>query len=209
MDEESYLCDGLIEYYNDKLEKFPDSPRAVDWKDTNAQKIRFDILSEVIQTCSNFSINDLGCGLGDYFAYLETKYKDFKYHGFDISTNMIEKASKRFENHNVKFSVSSKPQTKSDYTIASGIFSVAPNAKQDQWEERNFNIIDRMWNMSNRGIAFNMLSNFSQIEKRAPHLFYADAGQVASRLIEAYGCEMRLIYKPNLYEFSILMWRHL
>lgn len=208
MDAGSYLSEGLIDYYEGKLSNYPDSPRSVDWKDLNAQTIRFEILSELIQSHSNYSLNDLGCGLGDYYSYLETKYEDVKYHGFDISNKMIDAARMKYKNRNADFNVSSKPLIKSDYTVASGIFSVAPNANVGLWEERNFNVIETMWHMSNRGIAFNMLSNLSHLEKRAPHLYYADAGLVVNHLLSSYNCELKLIFKPELYEFSILMWRN-
>jgi hypothetical protein len=38
----------------------------VGWKNEAAQQIRFDQLAKLIEPCPGFTINDLGCGVGDF-----------------------------------------------------------------------------------------------------------------------------------------------
>jgi 2-polyprenyl-3-methyl-5-hydroxy-6-metoxy-1,4-benzoquinol methylase len=207
MNNSSYLDQELIEYYDSKLSSFRNGPKAVDWKDNLAQETRFEILTKVCRKSANFSVNDLGCGVGDLYSFMVGKRLDVAYHGYDISSKMLTAAQENHKTSNARFSQSSIPTALADYTIASGIFNVAPNAEKNHWEERNFEIISHMWKMSREGIAFNMLSTVSDEEKRAEHLHYCNFGDTINRLLGTYKCEINAIYKPELFEFSILMWR--
>ncbi len=207
MSNSDYLGLELIEYYDSKLSVHGHGPRAVDWKDNKAQETRFEILTQICTESSSFSVNDLGCGLGDLYSFLEKKGFEFQYHGYDISSKMVTAAKENYKNQNAKFTQSSIPTSLADYTIASGIFNVAPNAEQENWEKRNFEIIAQMWEMSTIGISFNMLSNLSEVEKRAEHLHYCNFGETINRLLTIYKCEINAIYKPELFEFSVLMRR--
>ena len=58
-----------IQYYID-LKNEQNNAKRVGWKDKDAQNVRFEKLLGLIQEDNGFTINDLGCGLGDFLKFI-------------------------------------------------------------------------------------------------------------------------------------------
>ena len=102
----------ISKYYNEKLTLHGSTPLGVDWNGLSSQFQRFGELCKVMDTKKNFSINDFGCGYGALYDFLiQSDYKNFQYHGNDISPLMIQSAHERFKGFkDVSFVESTKPQ---------------------------------------------------------------------------------------------------
>src|SRR5207253_1573561 len=100
--------------------------------------------------------NDLGCGYGALFDYLDSHYRDFAYNGSDVSTDMVRAAQDRHANRlNARFTVAAEPPEMADYGIASGIFNVRLGRSDAEWYnylEATLDVLDRT---SRLGFAFN------------------------------------------------------
>ena len=83
----------VISYYNQLLEKNKDGPQSVGWGSKKSQNIRFKVLAE-IGNLKNKKILDYGCGLGDFYKFLQ-KYKIGDYVGYDINGKMVKRAMKK------------------------------------------------------------------------------------------------------------------
>ena len=118
------------------------------WGSVESQVKRFKILSE-IGDLTGKSVLDVGCGFGDLYDYL--KYKISYYVGIDINPKQIEEAKKRYP---VEFHIGKidKVMGHFDYVFASGIFNL------EKWKGTN-ETIQRMFELSDIGIGFNMLSD--------------------------------------------------
>ncbi|TAD97670.1 MAG: class I SAM-dependent methyltransferase [Bacteroidetes bacterium] len=139
------------------------SPESLGWASSESQIIRFQILSQ-IDHLSNTSILDLGCGYGDFKLYLDQFFQNIQYTGIDMMPDFLEKAFENIGNlPNVKlfhanFSEIELPKT--DYVMASGIFCYKSQIPDDHQ-----NMIKKMFESAQKGIAFNMLDskmNFSE-----------------------------------------------
>ena len=69
----------VAEYYTSKLAQHGETPRGVDWNGEQSQMLRFEQLSKIVDTSTQFSINDLGCGYGALYDFLAHKYESFSY----------------------------------------------------------------------------------------------------------------------------------
>lgn len=67
------LISEVADYYADKLARYGDTPRGVDWNGEESQRLRFDNLCRIIDRDTDFSLNDLGCGYGALSDFLKNR----------------------------------------------------------------------------------------------------------------------------------------
>lgn len=146
----------LRRLHDDLLERHPiGSYASLGWSDPAKQRSRFSVLSDIGDLCGH-SVLDLGCGYGDFKAYLDELYSQITYVGIDLIPTYIEYANQHFSHDanatfiNGDFSKIDLPR--SDYIFASGSFSLNFS------NYRNYLIfmIRRMYAACNYGIGLNL-----------------------------------------------------
>tara|TARA_B110000259_G_scaffold184946_1_gene233009 strand:+ start:6602 stop:7669 length:1068 start_codon:yes stop_codon:yes gene_type:complete len=151
-----------IEYYNlisylHSYKNFKNSFKSLQWGSIKSQKTRFNVISNLIfdhTSQKNFSLLDVGCGLGDFYSHINKNYK-VSYTGIDNCPFFIKHAINKY--HNTNFYITSIfnkfffSKIKFDYVIASGLFTFF-NSKY-----LFHKAILAMWNLSKKGIIFNCL----------------------------------------------------
>lgn len=163
-----------IALYRSLLTEHGDSYRSLDWGSSESQIKRFEILAD-IGIRKDDSLLDVGCGLADFYEWLQCHRPGVNYSGIDITPEMIERAKVRFPG--VKFSNSTIfdmdiSDGTFDYLCASGIFFY----REEDPKGYMFKVISRMFNASRKGIAFNSLSEWSTNKLECE--FYADPFEV-------------------------------
>jgi SAM-dependent methyltransferase len=196
----------VIRYYSDKLAEHGETPRGVDWNSAESQVVRFKQLSQVINSSSGFSINDLGCGYGALLDYLRMNYHSFVYNGFDVSADMIDSAHGRYlDSRDARFTVAAEPLESADYGVASGIFNVRLVCAEAAWQEHvetTLGILDRT---SRVGFSFNCLTSYSDTGRRRDYLYYADPCRLFDLCKQRYSRNIALLHDYGLYEFTIIV----
>ena len=196
----------VAEYYSLKLLEHGANFRGVDWNSEASQSLRFDQLSKIFQVDEEFSVLDWGCGYGSFYGYLLKHCRRFKYHGIDVSPDMIREAKQRFQNCiNASFSCSNTSTQKVDYIVASGIFNVKLNCSNMTWFTHIQNTISAFASNSRRGFAFNCLTSFSDPDRMREDLYYADPCILFDLCKKTYSRNVALLHDYGLYEFTILV----
>lgn len=202
----NFLADVSI-YYESKLGQFGTTPRGVDWRDKESQKLRFIKLAQLFPDSRSFSVNDLGCGYGAFANFLNAHYPRGRYCGYDISKNMISAAQKKNPEISTNFFHIFRAQEMktSDYTISSGIFNVKLNHHQKDWENFVLKTIGDMNHVSRRGFSFNVLTSYSDKDKKRADLYYADPCFLFDFCKKHFSKKVTLCHDYNLYEFTIVV----
>lgn len=196
----------VAKYYSNKLAEHGETPQGVDWNGDESQKLRFMQLTKVIEQPLNFSLNDLGCGYGAFFEFLNVSCRDFIYNGYDISIDMIQAGRSRFsKNPNAHFSVASEPLEIADYGVSSGIFNVKLGQNNQKWCDYIEFTLDVMNRTSRKGFAFNCLTKYSDEEKMQKYLYYADPCVFFDLCKKRYSRQVALLHDYGLYEFTIIV----
>ena len=196
----------VAEYYSAKLAKYGETPRGVDWNGEESQLLRFEQLSKIIVEPTGFSVNDLGCGYGAMLGYLESRFCNITYRGFDVSSDMICAARKRYAGRsNSYFAVSAEPSDTADYGIASGIFNVRLACNDVEWFNHITATLDVLDRTSHCGFAFNCLTSYSDADKMRDYLYYADSCVLFDLCKRRYSRHVALLHDYELYEFTILV----
>jgi SAM-dependent methyltransferase len=198
----------LENYYQNNLSKHGSNAQGVGWKNEEAQRIRFDQLLKVIHSQNGFSINDVGCGVGDFSAYLKGKFSDTKYFGYDLMPQMIEKAKEKYsEDESVRFyEVGLLSEMKlADYSVASGIFNLKFDQAESQWNEYIIETISILNDKSIMGFSFNSLTKYSDKEFMKPELYYTDPLWLFDYCKINFAKNVALLHDYGQYDFTILV----
>lgn len=212
-DPTSQMLGHVAEYYSDRLKKFGATARGVDWNDPKGQFLRFEQLGKLIletkSTEKILSIADYGCGYSAFLDYIRQSFpKDVEYDflGLDVSPDMIEASRQRWQSDKrARFIVGHQPDEKTDFSVASGIFNVCLEADHAEWLEYILATLKTMARFSNRGFAFNCLTSYSDEDRKADHLFYADPCHIFDYCKSNFSRNVALLHDYDLYEFTILV----
>ena len=200
------ILENINHYYTDKIKIYGATPKGVDWNGEESQFIRFEQLSKIINK-DIFSINDIGCGYGKYFEYLQNRFLNFNYYGFDLSQEMIKNAKSLYSNKGGGFMQvdNLKNIKKADYSVASGIFSVKMEHNESEWLSYILATLEEMNEKSIKGFSFNMLTKYSDKEYMKDNLYYADPLFIFDYCKRNFSKQVALLHDYGLYEFTILV----
>ncbi|MFM2048286.1 MAG: hypothetical protein RI955_834 [Bacteroidota bacterium] len=199
------IKDEVSKYYNEKIKEHGASSKGVDWNGIESHNLRFEQLTKIIEADAS-SIIDYGCGYGAIIDYLDTKYKNFKYTGFDIASEMIDAGNKKYANRkNISFHQKLDTIEKHDYCIASGIFNVRLKNNDADWEAYILATLHEMNNLCTKGFSFNILTSYSDKEYMRDYLYYAKPDWLFDYCKRNFSKKIALLHDYELYEFTILV----
>jgi SAM-dependent methyltransferase len=199
------LYKEIDNYYSDKIKKHGATPKGVDWNGEEGQFTRFEKLSKIIKTDSP-TVNDVGCGYGKYLEYLIKNYTKFQYRGYDLSNEMIKKASNQYPNYKFFHITSLHEMTNAEYSVSSGIFNVKMKFSDTKWLSYILDTLEQINLKSDKGFSFNIL-NLKECNKKfiKNHLYYADLDFFYNFCRKNFSKNILALDNYNLHEFTILV----
>jgi SAM-dependent methyltransferase len=199
----------LEKFYHLHLQQQEVNAQRVGWKNKADQQVRFEQLTKVITPSTTGSINDLGCGLGDFAQYLqENGFARLTYVGYDIMEQMVRRAivlnqqSPQCRFIGIR---QAADMLDADYTVASGVFNVRLGVSDESWLNHVLEIILQMDLKSRKGFAFNALSNYSKPALRNADLYYADPLFLFDYCKRRFSENVALLHDYDQEDFTILV----
>jgi len=150
-----------VRWYVDKVRRYGFDHRGLGFRTRSAQEKRFEALLSLGELDGR-SVLDVGCGFGDFLAFLDKRGIRARYTGLDVCAPMIERckavyAGRRDAEFVVADVLDHEPARQYDFVFASGIFGLdAPGAR-----DRIRPTIERLFAWSRVGMAVNFLSTRS------------------------------------------------
>lgn len=198
---------AIERYYADRLQAHGATARGVDWNGEDSQHLRFEHLGALWASSgpgSVLDVVDFGCGYGGLVDFLRDRGHRLRYQGYDISPAMIAAAQPRARD-GVSFTSDASALAAADYAVASGIFNVKLDSGDAEWEAYIRSSLDRLAALARRGFAFNVLSTYSDEDKRSPRLYYADPLRWFDYCKRHHSPRVALLHDYPLYEFTVLV----
>lgn len=202
------LKETVIAYYTSKLEEHGPTAKGVDWNGEESQRIRFSQLTERFVLTNQTSILDYGCGYGALVDFMRAKGLQSQYIGIDWAGKMIEEAKRLHpadENASFLRLDDSSDIPTADFTIASGIFNTMIDQSIERWKEYVDQTIASLNSSCTSGFSFNMLTSYSDLDRRRRDLYYADPNYYFDLCKREYSKQVALLHDYGLYEFTIVV----
>lgn len=200
------IVERVARYYTGKLVEHGPVARGVDWSSSESQALRFEQLARLLDRSRRFTLNDYGCGYGALVGYLRASGFDFAYRGFDASEAMVRRARELHgDAPDVAWTTGPGALEPADYTVASGVFNVRLDTAEEEWRAYVLDGIATLARLSRRGFAFNLLTKYSDAERKRADLFYADPCELFDHCQRTFSREVALLHDYGLYEFTMLV----
>jgi SAM-dependent methyltransferase len=190
-------------YYQNKINEFGSTALGVDWSSENSQYQRFERLLKYIPIKENDSILDFGCGYGALLDYLKSRHIFPNYTGLDWVSEMLEVAAIRNPEVAVNF-ISELPSNRTwDYVTMSGVFNVKGETQVDEWEVYLTETLNSVIQLATKGISFNLLTSFNDLNRRKDHLYYCDPREIALKINLESPFVLIIDHSYELWEFTV------
>ncbi len=202
----------LDQYFTEKLETYGATAQGVDYNGPEAQRLRFEVLSKIIDSSRPFTVIDYGSGYGAFFDFLATKNWQFEYYGVDLIEKMVITAREVHKDFpNAHFTTDEKELPVADYLVAASVFNIKMDCPYDEWQRMVTETLIRMDALCSKGFAFDMLTKYSDPERMAsrPDLFYADPLFFFDFCKRNFSRNVALLHDYGLYDFTILVRKDL
>jgi cyclopropane fatty-acyl-phospholipid synthase-like methyltransferase len=196
------------EYYEASLARFGDDPRGVNWRDAETQRLRFAVLCGVGDLTGR-RLHDVGCGLAHLADYLRDERVACEYVGSDISPAMIEQARRRLSTTRLEvadlLAQTPAPWMRADYVVTSGLFHVRGSRSPEEWRGFVQAMVQRMFEMAGRGIAFNMMTSYVDYEDA--HLYYSPPAEMLDFCMRHLGRRVVVRHDYPLWEYTVYAYK--
>lgn len=197
------ILKSVEELYSNNLDKYGITSKAVGWNTEECQHLRFEKLLQFIPRDVHITVNDLGCGYGAFFSFLDINgYLVDKFYGYDISAKMLEKANEVIGNDTRVELINSPVLThKTDYSFVSGIFNVKCDADERSWLDFILLTLDNLNENSTKGFSFNLLTKY--VDFTRDDLYYADPSYFFDLCKIKYSKKVNLVHDYDLWEWTL------
>lgn len=198
--------DKVRNYFTEKLEQHGATHRGVDYNSTQAQHIRFQQLIKVIDASVEYSLLDFGSGYGGMYDYLRGLGHSLRYVGYDIAEPMVDKGRETHPgDSNCLFFSDIEDVPVLEYAVVSGTFNMKLDADFDAWTKIVVESLEQMNARATKGLAFNMLTKYSDSDKMRPDLYYGDPCFFFDYCKRNFSRNVALLHDYDLYDFTILV----
>lgn len=203
---ESPELENVKNYFTEKLKAHGPTHLGVDYNSTASQEARFLQLIKIIDADARYSLLDFGSGYGAMYDYLLRLGHHLQYVGYDIAEPMIAKGRElHYDNPDCLFTSSMEEIPILDYAVVSGTFNMKLDADAESWTEIVIEALKQMNTHASKGLAFNMLTKYSDTDKMRPDLYYGDPCFFFDYCKRNFSRNVALLHDYNLYDFTIIV----
>ncbi len=192
----------IVNRYRERLATHGAGPQALATGNAERRAIRFGVLAG-IGDLAGCSVLDIGCGLGDFYAYLREQGVNVNYTGYDITPEFVAEAAGRYPEASFELrdvQTDGIPQ-KFDYVVSSQTFNnrLAHDDNRVVMQE----VIRLAHDAARRGVAFDMVTD--QVDFREDRLFYYSPEEMF-RFAKTLTKRVQLRHDYPLYEFALYLY---
>lgn len=192
----------LIDNYRSLLEQHGEGPGVAHYKTIESQFMRFKQLVN-IGDLSGASVLEVGCGIGDFYAYLQEKVGNITYRGVDIVPEIVESAKRKHPD--IQFEcrdILSDPISEDfDYVLISGVFN---NAIPDSVGFMRA-LLEASFARSKKALGFNFISTY--VNYTEPDFAYFDPTELFKWCLDNLSRKVSMFHHYERTDVCVFVYR--
>ena len=194
--------DEIVKRYQRRISEHGETFLSLGSGSKEHQNIRFNILKDKIK--NNYSILDVGCGLGDFYNYLIQNDIHVDYYGVDLVPEFINQAKKTYPG--VKFEVrdileNSFDNDSFDVVVCSQVLNY--NLSDESNIDNAKLMIKQMHAISRVHLVCDFVTDY--VDYKDDHLFYYKPEEIFS-FCKTLSKRVDLIHSYPLFEFCVFLY---
>lgn len=196
-------------YYGELLDRFGAGVDAVASGKQIYKDLRYKKLSQVLADDNDFTVHDVGFGVGHYYEYLKQQFPDkkFEYSGSEVTKGFVEHCDKAYPDD--KFYHRDLAETsfddKYDYLIFGGTFYHKVDTPDDEFTKFVEAILPNAFAMSKKGISFNFITE--HVDFQYPDLYYGEIEKITRFVVNNLSRYFTIDHAYPLYEFTMCVYQ--
>lgn len=203
------IADSQGKYYGSLFKKYSYSPLAVGSENEINKKIRFLKLSKCFLDDNDFSLHEIGYGLGHYYEFLKLNYpqKKIRYSGSEVCEEFADYCREKYPecDFQLRNLANKKFKEKYDYIVFGGTFYHIEDNNKNNWEKFIEAMLKNGFQNARKGISFNMITAYCDYFKKG--LFYCDPNYAIKFIIKNLSRFFSIDHSYPLYEFTICVYK--
>jgi len=195
----------IAEHYSKCFEEHGDTHLGVDWPNYDDTLKRYQTMLDI--TKPNSTVLDFGCGTSALYQYSIDVNQQINYSGLDINLNFVNKSKEKFPNNKFyhKDILLDDDIPKFDYIICNGTFTEKRELNYDEMFEFFSSTIKKLWDKTNKGIAFNLMSKHVDWER--DDLFHVSLDELGFFLKDNLSRNFIIRNDYGLYEYTTYVYK--
>lgn len=196
-------------YYGDLFGKHGVGVDAVASGKQIFKDLRYRKLSEVFEGDTNFTLHDVGFGLGHYLEYLNLNHAELGivYSGSEVTRSFVDHC--RTAHPDLAFhhrDLAVRPFEEAyDYLVFGGTFYHQVDASHEEFTEFVQGVLRHGFECARRGMAFNFITDF--VEYKYPDLYYCRIGEMIDFVVSNLSRYFVVDHAVPLYECTFKVYR--
>ncbi len=204
---------SVVEHYEKCLETYGDTHKGVDWPKEQDVNTRYQVMLDLIyfkkDQSEKLSLLDFGCGASHLYEYMQKlEFSNLKYSGLDISDKFITLSKSKFPNnqyYNLDLLKENSKLPTFDYVVMNGVFTEKRELTFDEMFLYFTQLITKVYEISNKGFAFNVMSKAVEWERW--DLFHLPTDLLIDFLTKNLTRNFIIRNDYGLYEYTVYVYK--
>lgn len=204
--------DKIVRHYEDCLDQHGDTHKGVDWPNPEDAEVRYSVMLGITtfhDANGTTSILDFGCGTGHLLEYISGNTEmHIEYSGLDISKKFVDVARSKFPNNTFYcLDILETPIGRTfDFIVMNGVFTEKRELSFDEMWEYFTNILKVVFDYSDKGIAFNVMSK--NVDWEREDLFHVSLDKLTDFLVKNLTRNFVIRNDYGLYEYTVYVYKN-
>lgn len=196
-------------YYRELHRAHRGTPQAVSSESLVHKELRYAFLSKVFGCDPEFTVHDLGMGVGHYYEYLQKTFheRQIEYSGTEILKEYLEEFHQKYPDNRAfhRDILKDLVEDTYDYVIVSGVFHQRRETSIRDWESFIQVFLEKAYAMARKGIAFNFVSPF--VDFIQPDIHYCNLHKLLEFINERLSRFFVVHHSYPLFELTVQVYR--
>lgn len=204
----SNVADEQSELYGEKIRRHGDTTDGLIWGTRVKQQHRFEQIRAALEPdLESPSVLDVGCGTGDFHAWLQEQGIAHDYTGVDITPEVLEMASEKFDDVELVECDLAETSLSSQYdfvTLSGTLHALPESVEAEQMRAYARRLIEGMFEHTRHAMVFNFMTTY--VDYRDEDLLYLDPTRLFDFCQHELSRHVELRHAYGLYEGMIAVY---